>query len=161
MSKIKIYFTLLLFVLNGINNVNAQKKIGCPRNFDGKTFALIKNEILNHTGEPVAFDGEVIEIEEAYNGKPYFKVKFENEETIWIASMIKEEYIKIGANLRLLGYIDRVKSNDEIGKKFNKDGFHILTFAILDLETKKLGMLPEYKTQGMEWFNGKLPEKIE
>ncbi len=142
MNKIKITFTLLLFVINGFNNVNAQKPIGCPRNFDGKTFALIKNEILNHIGEAVAFDSEVIEIEKAYNEKPYFRVKFENEETIWIASMLNQKCIKIGANLRLLGYIDSVKSDDEIGKKFNNDGFHILTFAILDLKTKKLGILP-------------------
>lgn len=162
MNKIKIKLLLIFAFLICFININAQQKpIGCPRNFDGKTFTLIKSEILNHTGKSVSFDGEVIEIEIAYNEKPYFKVKFENEETIWIASMIVDENVKIGAKLRLLGYIDSVKKDDEIGNKFNKDGFHILTFAILDLETKKIKMLPEFKTQGMEWFGGKMPDKIE
>ena len=137
MNKIKIKLLLIFAFLICFININAQQKpIGCPRNFDGKTFTLIKSEILNHTGKSVSFDGEVIEIEIAYNEKPYFKVKFENEETIWIASMIVDENVKIGAKLRLLGYIDSVKKDDEIGNKFNKD---ILRTYLVELQKNFTG----------------------
>lgn len=65
-------------------------------------------------------------------------------------------YEKIGAKLRLLGYFSKVEV-DDIGNKYNKDGYHILAFVVIDLATKQIAMLTGADKQVQEWIDGKVP----
>lgn len=159
------YITFLLLpilLLVGVSDLYAQTpKVKCPRNFDAKKFALVQKDAANHQGEAVAFDAEVVSIEKGYNDKPYFQACFENGDTIWIASMITGNYVTVGRKLRLLGYIDPVAADDEIGQRYNKGGLQVRVFAILDHESKSLQMSDAFSREAKDWLEGIMPKNLE
>ena len=157
------YAFLILLCLSclGIPEIHGQKQTACPRNLSGKAFTEMASEIKKHNGETVAFDAEVIEIQKGYNDKPYVKASFQTGETVWISSLISDKNIAVGSRYRMLGYINQVKSDDAIGQQYNKNGIHILTFAMLDLKTKQLQMSDAFETEANEWIAGKIPNKMQ
>jgi len=156
----RYYFKLLLFFLVAIGNfsLQAQKPSkGCPRNFDGKKLISVQKEIKKHEGEIVAFDAEVTKIEIGFNDKPYFEVRLDNGTKLWIASMMANQTLAVKRKARILGYLNQVKSDDEIGRKFNKNGIQVLAFAILDIETKQLNYSDAFDEEAKLWKNGRVP----
>ncbi len=154
--------TLQILMLVGVPNLCAQTpKVKCPRNFDAKKLALVQKDAAKHKGETVAFDAEVVSIEKGYNDKPYFMACFENGDTVWIASMITGNYVTVGRKLRLLGYIDPVAADDEIGHRYNKGGIQVRVFAILDLESKSLQMSDAFNAEAKEWLDGIMPKNLQ
>jgi len=88
-----------------VNEVSEDKNITpYPTNFSGKDLRKI-NEL---DGEIVAFNGLVTEIHSAHNDKPYYEVKLEGGNTIWIASLVNSGFEKKGKIIRLLGYVSKV-----------------------------------------------------
>lgn len=150
---------VLLCVFVSIPKLAAQK--GCPKNFDGKALLEVKKKLRKHIGETVAFDAEVIEVGSGYNDIPYFHVRMDNGEMVWIASMITGKLTARGTHLRLLGYIDKVQEDDEIALRYNKDGFQIRVFAMLDHLSKQLQMSNAFKAETDEWLAGKIPKNRE
>ena len=152
-SKCKKIITIIQPELN--NSVEPAAKSNsdpCPINFVGKDLGRIKK--LN--GEIVAFNGLVTKVYFAHNNKPYYEVKLEGGNTIWIASLVNSGYEKEGKFLRVLGYVSEVK-NDEFAKKYNNTGYHILVFGVIDIGTKQMAMLPGSELQIKEWIKGKIP----
>jgi len=139
-----------------ISTADIKAQNAFPLNFGDKQLETAKLEIKKWNGEIVACDVEVMQVEKGYIDKPYYKVKLENGGQFWVGGLVTSGYEKIGAKLRLLGYFSLVEKND-IGKKFNKDGFHILAFVVIDLATKQMAMLPGSDKQVKEWMNGTFP----
>lgn len=155
-------FALQILLLAGVPNLCAQTpKVKCPRNFDAKKLALVQRDVAKHKGETVAFDAEVVSIEKGYNDKPYFMACLENGDTVWIASMITGNYVTVGRKLRVLGYIDPVAADDEIGQRYNKGGIQVRVFAILDLESKSLQMSDAFNVEAKEWLEGIMPKNLQ
>jgi hypothetical protein len=125
----------------------------CPTNFTGKDLKRI--EKLN--GEIVAFNGLVTKVHLTTNDKPYYQVKLEGGNTIWIASLVSSGYEKEGKILRLLGYVSEV-SNDEFDKKHNETKYHILAFCVIEMDTKQMAMMPGTELQVKEWMDGTIPK---
>jgi len=96
-------------------------------------------------------------VHSAHNDKPYYEVKLEGGNTIWIASLVNSGYEKKGKIIRLLGYVSKVQ-NDEVAKKYNKTDYHILVFCIIDLDSKQMAMMPGSDIQVKEWMNGIIPK---
>lgn len=142
---------LLLFSATDINAQNA-----CPVNFGDKQLKAAKQDINKWNGEIVACDVEVMQVEKGYVDKPYYRVKLENGGQFWVGGLVTSGYEINGAKLRLLGYFSKVEI-DDISKKYNKDGFHILAFVVIDLATKQMSMLPGSDKQVKEWINGTVP----
>ena len=137
-----------------VNEVSEDKNITpCPTNFSGKDLRKI-NKL---DGEIVAFNGLVTEIHSAHNDKPYYEVKLEGGNTIWIASLVKSGFEKKGNIIRLLGYVSKV-GDDKIAKKYNKTDYHVLAFCVIDLYSKQMSMLPGSEIQVKEWMNGTVPK---
>jgi len=155
--KQKHFYFLLAFAFFGMLKNFAQT---CPANFDGKSFEVIKNEIQKHQGETVAFDGEVLEIMKGYNDIPYFSIRLENGDELWISSLVSDKYVVKGAKLRLLGYIEMVASDDEIARQYNTAGYHIRVFAILDHVTKQIQMSNAFQAEIKVWLSGKIPPDL-
>ena len=126
----------------------------CPTNFEGNDLKKIKK--LN--GDIIAFNGLITEVHKAHNDKPYYKVKLEGGNTIWIASLVKSGYEKEGKILRILGYVSEVENDDEFAKKYNDTKYHILAFCVIDMESKQIAMLPGSELQIKEWISGKIPK---
>lgn len=125
----------------------------CPTNFIGKDLKRIKKL----EDEIIAFDGLIIEIHAAQNGKPYYKVELEDGSTVWIASLIKSGYEKEGNMIRILGFVSKV-DDDGIAKKYNQTDYHILAFCIIDINSQQIAMLPGSELQVKEWLNGTVPK---
>lgn len=126
----------------------------CPTNFEGKDLKKIKK--LN--GDIIAFNGLITEVHKAHNDKPYYQVKLEGGNTIWIASLVKSGYEKEGKILRILGYVSEVENDDKFAKKYNNTKYHILAFCVIDMESKQMAMLPGSELQIKEWISGKIPK---
>lgn len=155
MNKLKSGLFIGWLFFAGIAIGYSQKPVpGCPRNFDGKAFAKIKKEIKKHDGDTVAFDVEVLKTAFGYNDKPYFQGKMDNGETLWVSSMVSNSDATVGKKLRVLGYLDIVNADDEIGKKYNKGGIQVLAFAILDTETKQLHFSDAFEKEALSWKSG-------
>ncbi|MFW5982859.1 MAG: hypothetical protein ACOCQ4_00005 [bacterium] len=137
-----------------VNEVSENKNITpCPTNFSGKHL----REINKLDGEIVAFNGLVTKIHSAHNDKPYYEVKLEGGNTLWIASLVKSGFEKKGKIIRLLGYVAKV-GDDTIAKKYNKTDYHVLAFCVIDLDSKQMSMLPGSEMQVKEWMNGTVPK---
>jgi len=155
MNKLKSFLFIGLVFFTGIAIGYSQKPMqSCPRNFDGKAFAKIKKEIKKHDGDTVAFDIEVLKTAFGYNDKPYFQGKMDNGETLWVSSMVGNSDVSAGKKLRILGYLNAVNSEDEIGKKYNKGGIQVLAFAILNTETKQLHFSDVFEKEALLWKSG-------
>lgn len=140
---------------NETDKVSADENINpFPTNFTGKDLKKIKKL----DGEIIAFNGLVTQVYTAHNDKPYYEVKLEGGNTIWIASLVKSGYEVKGNILRILGYVSKTE-NDEFAKKYNKTNYHILAFCIIDMKSKQMAMLPGSELQIKEWMNGKIPSK--
>jgi len=124
----------------------------CPTNFKGKNL----NKIKKRNGEIIAFNGLITQVYTDQNDKPYYEVKLEGGNTIWIASLLKSGYEVKDNIIRILGYVAEVGKN-ELAKKHNKTDFHILAFCVIDMKTKQVAMLPGSELQIKEWMNGKIP----
>lgn len=140
---------------NETDKVSANKNVNpFPTNFTGKDLKKIKKL----DGEIIAFNGLVTQVYKAHNDKPYYEVKLEGGNTIWIASLVNSGYEVKGNILRILGYVSKTE-NDEFAKKYNKTDYHILAFCIIDIKSKQMAMLPGSELQIKEWMNGKIPRK--
>lgn len=151
----RLIFTFL-FLIVGSYTLVAQKP--CPTNFDGKSLLVIQSKIKKHIGQTIAFDAEVVEIQSGYNDIPYFRVKLDNNEMLWIASMVSDKYVKAKAKLRLLGYIDVVQNDDVIAHRYNDSGYQIRVFAMLDHATKQMQLSNAFESEVKEWIAGTIPK---
>ena len=133
------------------NSVNSSSD-PCPTNFKGKDLKKIKKR----DGEIIAFNGLVTRVYTAHNDKPYYEVKLEGGNTIWIASLVKSGYEVKGNIIRILGYVAQVE-NDEFAKKYNKTDYHILAFCLIDMSSKQMSIVPGSELQVKEWMNGIIP----
>ena len=149
-------FLSLLFLMP--DNYAQKLSNSCPRNFDGKTFLAIKKMIKKEVGKTVAFDAEVVAVEKGYNDLPYFSVKLDNNESLWIRSMMSNINVNPGHKLRILGYLAVVQADDEIGTAYNKNGVEVRAFAILDMQTKALDYSDVFEREALLWKSGKVPE---
>jgi hypothetical protein len=142
---------------NETDKVSANKNINpFPTNFTGKDLKKIKKL----DGEIIAFNGLVTKVYSGYNDKPYYEVKLEGGNTVWIASLVNSGYEKEGKIIRLLGYVSKVE-NDEVAKKYNKTDYHILVFCVIDMYSKQMAMMLGSELQVKEWMNGKIPKSKE
>ncbi len=148
---------LITFVLIlSLTSVKAQKPF--PVNFNDTDLKVAKNDISNWDGKIIACTVEVLQVEKGPVDKPYYKVKLEEGGQFWIGGLVKSGYEKAGAQLRLLGYFSSIQKEDTLSLKFNQDGFHMLAFAVIDLVTKQMAMMPGTNIQVNEWKNGSVPK---
>lgn len=149
-EKIKVLIKSEL--INSVKNTENSNFKPCPTNFTGDNLKNIKR--LN--GEIISFNGLITQVTTAHKDKPYYEVKLEGGNTIWIASLIKSNYEVKDNIVRILGYVSKVE-NDEIVEKYNKTGYHILAFCIVDMNSKQIVLLPGSELQVKEWIEGKIP----
>src|ERR1043165_9156053 len=149
-----LFLACIAFLVN-TSTIHAQNH--CPVNFDSTTLIAAQKEVKKWNKTVIAFNAVVIEVKKGHHDKPYYKVKIGNNGILWIASLVKSGYEIPGKELRILGYFSKV-GNDEVAKKYNQANYHVLAYAIIDIETKKMSMLPEAKLDVQDWINGKIPK---
>ena len=120
-----------------------------PTNFNDSDFENITD--LNQ--KVLSFDLKILRIENSPRNTPYYLGKIGNHK-MWIFSMIKSDLIKVGAKVRVVGYLI---STEEIPSDINSDKFQLLSFGVLNPKNKKLDYFPGSEMQMKEWKEGKIP----
>ena len=136
-----------------------------PTNATGKTVRKFDSldrikALTNFEGKFYAGDVKIVRVEKAYQGKPYFVAEFEDGEQLWIASLLKTNFVQPGRIVRILGSLSTVKEADNLSKKYNNKSYHLLLFALLDWETKKIVSFEGGIRQAEIWRDGKIPEAL-
>lgn len=161
-TRIKLLFYILL--------MTTSLKSFCQKNFPINTNGSLvdtikvyqeKDKLKFLGGKFYAFDAKIIELYEAYNGKPYYLAEFADGNKIWIASLIKSDYQKKGAILRMLGVFSNVMNDDKISKNYNDQGYHILLFSFVDIDSKKSLTFSGGEEQANEWRDGNIPDDLD
>jgi hypothetical protein len=156
-----ILITAFLFL--GILESTSQKNY--PTNTSEKFIDTLDSLVVQKTlnkkeGHFYAFDAKILKLRFAYQNKPYFLVELKGGKTLWIASMLKNEYLKEGRVIRLLGSVSAVQEQDEIAQLYNDKKYHLLMFAFLDWETKNSSTFEGGQKQAITWRDGEIPEPL-
>ncbi|WP_143017504.1 hypothetical protein [Catalinimonas alkaloidigena] len=148
----KIRAVLQAEVETSVADASKGNSTPCPTNFEGKDVRKIKKL----KGEIVAFNGLVSKVHAVHGNKPYYQVRLEGGNTLWVASLVNSEYEKEGNVVRLLGYVSEMEEGDT-ANEYNKTGFHILAFCVIDMDSKQMAMMPGAELQVKEWMSGTVP----
>ena len=129
-----------------------------PTNLDENKLKNKGKEIESLNGKTVAFDAEIIKINNTRKDKVFLKVKLSNGEILWVGDMTNSDLNLVGNKRRFLGYFTMTKNKTEEQTEL---GYYILSFASYDKQTNKLNMFPGSERQIYEWANGKVPQSKE
>ncbi|MEC5395909.1 hypothetical protein [Bergeyella sp. RCAD1439] len=143
---------VLIFILIFVSKINAQQ---FPVNFDIDSLKSAKINPEKWNGKLISVQCAIKNIEKGPKKKPYYKCNIDNDNFIWIGSLMNDkDRLKLEENVRVLGYFSLIENQDKISTKYNTDKFHLLTFAVINLTMKKAYHLPGAETQFEEWKNG-------
>lgn len=117
--------------------------------------AKLENKISSLNGKTIAFDGEIIKINNTNPEKTFLKIKLKNGILIWVGDMTNSELNIIGNSRRFLGYFIIIEKDD---KEQTELGYYVLSFASYDKLNDKLTMYPGSERQIYEWANGNVPK---
>ncbi len=158
MLSLKLHRYLLVALLLGATNLlYAQTDECCPTNFTGKQLAVASKSPQQWNDKVVAFDMEVMKVVDGYEGAPYFLGKLDDGSTVWVGTLVISGYIEQGRKLRIIGYFKPLLG-DDLMKDVNKEGYHVMAFAVRDLETGAVGIWPRENDKVQQWFDGNMPE---
>jgi len=143
---------------NEVDKVSENKEISpFPTNFNEKDLKRALKNSKNYVGKIISFDAEIVRVENSRNDTPYYEAKI-GKKTIWIISMMNSDFLKVGNTVRVVGYFMLIdKEKDKYELKFHNKKFHILSFGVIDIKSKKLSYFPGSQNQMKEWMNGKIP----
>lgn len=112
----------------------------------------------------VAVEGRILRTAIGPQGKPMYELALAHRanRSVWVANLMfdKGNQLPVGAIVRVLGYLQRVKEDDKWTKAVTADGHHILGFCFLNTATQMATYLPPAIEQCEAWQNGKTPEEI-
>lgn len=112
----------------------------------------------------VAVEGKILRIASGAQGKPMYQLSLTQSanRAVWVANLMfdQETQLPIGAVVRVLGYLQRVKDDDTWTKAVTSDDHHILGFCFLNTTTQMAIYLPRGIKQCEAWQNGQTPEQI-
>lgn len=148
--KLKFIIVNILLIISAHNLFSQQ----FPINFDSDSLNIAKKNIEKWNGKIISTQCKITQIEFGPQYKPYYKCNLDNENYIWVGSLMNDKDIKIDETLRILGFFSDFDKEDQISPKYNSDQFHLLAFAVLNLTHKKAYFLPGTEDQFNEWKNG-------
>jgi hypothetical protein len=130
----------------------------CPVNFDGRILdSLLRSNPRSWLGKMMAVNGIIKQVEKGYEGKPYFSLELEGGGTLWISGQVQLDGSTVGSKVRVLGFFERTK-RAYMPAKVNRDGFHLISFVIYDLDKQQMIMRPGQEDIVQEWIDGRIPQ---
>lgn len=142
---------VLLFLIVTVQNLFSQQ---FPVNFNVDSLNVAKKNINKWNGKIISTQCKIAQIETGPKKKPYYKCSLDNDNYIWVGSLMNDKELKIGETVRILGFFSDFDKTDKISPKINSDKFHLLAFAVLNLTQKKAYLLPGTQDQFNDWKNG-------
>ncbi|PRX54612.1 hypothetical protein [Flagellimonas meridianipacifica] len=136
--------------------VSAQTKVtpkSFPTNFSTSDFENLKK--LN--GDIIAFDGTIKQEKLSRNNTPFYYLELGEEKGIWTTLMFKNDKNEIGDQIRVVGYLTKVKDLRPEENYLNGEKFMVIAFGLVDYETENFLFLGGAEKQKKEWINGKIP----
>ncbi|NQX85122.1 MAG: hypothetical protein HRT67_04355 [Flavobacteriaceae bacterium] len=136
--------------------VSAQTKVtteSFPTNFSTSDFENLKK--LN--GDIIAFDGTIKKEMLSRNNTPFYYLELGEEKGIWTTLMFKNDKNEIGDQIRVVGYLNKVKDLRPEENYLNGEKFMVIAFGLVDFKTENFLFLGGADIQKKEWIEGKIP----
>lgn len=133
-----------------------------PITFTSDSLAVAKDQVSDWQGKIVTTQCKIAQLEEGYEGKPYYKCSYQNNTSIWIASLMSDkDSLNLDDTVLVIGYFTQPDPKDLLPSAFHADPFHLMVFGVINLTQKNMYLLPGAETQFREWQNGMIrqPEK--
>lgn len=149
-------FTILILSLFLFSHAAAQPKAtlkSFPTNFSSSDFDNLKK----WNGEIIAFDGIIIQEKTSRNNTPFYLIELGENKCIWTILMFENKANTIGDNVRVVGYLTRVKDKRPEESYLDNEKFIIIAFGLVDFKNKNFLFLDEAQDQKKEWIDGKIP----
>jgi len=124
-----------------------------PVNFNGQLLLAAAKDTGAWFGKTISFNGEIIKIDSTVPNKKFLKVKLDNGQTIWVGDMAAGLFSTVGNEIRFMGYFVASDSTAK-NKEFNEQDYLVISFASVELSSKKVAMYPGSEKQIRDWANG-------
>lgn len=116
-----------------------------------------------YMGKLAAIEGKVKKIESAEHGQKIYLLDLGQsvEKPLWVASMvlIDDEFVKVGTNVRVLGYFDEVAKETQFMTKLSKDKEYMLGMCFYDTKIDRPMYRPRWMSECQKWEDGtRLPK---
>lgn len=129
----------------------------CPVNLDGQILKTLDAAPYEFFGNVYACNGEILQVVSWYNNLPYYQLKLDKGGTIWVSGQLTTGFEVTGNKVRVLGTFDKAPPRFK-PSKVNPDAYHLLGFAVLNLNNRQIVIKPGKELLAQEWVNGKVPE---
>jgi len=126
-----------------------------PTNFDQNSLKEVKNNLNSWSKRTVAFNAEIVKIIKTDEDKIFLKVKFSDDQTLWVGDMSHNTSWQPGNKIRFVGWF--IPTDKSFNEEFNRDGYLVVSYGSVDLASNKLSMYPNSEILIREWANGKVP----
>lgn len=157
----KLEYHLKSYCPNVVQVINAYIKPASadnsfPRNYGAPGSPSLKDSWTSWEKKTIAFDAEVLDTVQASFSRTFLKVKLDDGQLVWVGDMTSSKSNAIGSKVRFLGYI--TPANKQKVEQYTETAFIIISFASVELSTKKLAMYPGSEIQIHDWANGIVPD---
>ncbi|NKF24321.1 hypothetical protein [Solimonas marina] len=154
-------FRIFLFAVTcfALTDANAQGAYPAENQSYFENGSVIESRL----GKLAAIEGVILRIAKGPKDKPMYQVSLPPpvSTTIWVASLFSDSngVLEVGDNLRVLGFLQTVKSDDSWTASVTTDKAHMLGFCFIDIPKEKSLFLPAGIEQCKEWRSGTIPEQ--
>lgn len=150
-----IFWTILFFLTGGLRESMAQGF--CPVNFNGEVLAGMQADPALHYGKMLACNGEILKMERANKGMPYFQLKLDKGGEIWISAQVEGGFEQIGKKVRVLGFFEKAAAGYK-PPNVNNDPYHLVSIALLEVDSGEMMMQSGQEKIVQQWLDGKIPD---
>jgi hypothetical protein len=132
-----------------------KKKEIYPTNFEVIHLNKAKTDSSFWRKKTIAFDGRIISIDTSNKTRHLLKIELGSDNVIWAEVKQHGKFEFLENKIRLLGYILPTDlQSEDITAQFS---IMVISYAVLELKSKKLYSYPSFKKQANDWRNGKIP----
>ena len=130
-------------------------KVIYPTNFDVISLDKAKKDSSFWRKKIIAFNGRIIRIDTSNKTRHLIKIELGSDNVVWIEVKQHGKFEFLENKIRVIGYILPTDlQSDDITAQFS---IMVISFAVLELKTKKMYSHPSFKKQVDDWQNGKIP----
>lgn len=148
-----IYHLLTSYIYGQVKPIK-NKEI-YPTNFDVILLDKARTDSSFWRNKIIAFNGRIIRIDTSNKTRHLLKIELGSDNVIWAEVKQHGKFEFLENKIRLLGYILPTDlQSDDITAQFS---IMVISYAVLELKSKKLYSHPRFKKQVNDWRNGKIP----
>jgi hypothetical protein len=135
---------------------SAQTKV-TPNSFPINFFSSDFENLKKLNGDIIAFDGKIKQEKLSRNNTPFYYLELREGKGIWTTLMFKNEKNEIDDQIRVVGYLTKIKDLRPNENYLKGEKFMVIAFGLVDFKNDNFLFLGGADIQKKEWIDGKIP----